>query len=153
MPTTLPLDTPGSSQPCFSSTSRLLWIGPDAPFLASSIWRALRNSQGDDVFFDWFGSRLVAYSQRWVLRGQIFVHIAFLMALVLAFRRPEFNKRQFFLACLRCLAILILLVAAVAGVWWLISSVLAGRRIIGDCPANLFLLSALMLFGACVGTA
>ena len=74
------------------------------------------------------------------------------MALVPAFRRPEFSKRQFFLALLACLAILILLVAAVAGVWWLISSVLAGRRIIGDCPSNLFLLSALMLFGACVGT-
>ena len=113
---------------------------------------ALRNSQGDDVFFDWFGSRLVAYSQRWVLRGEIFVTLLFLMALVLAFRRPEFSKRQFFLALLACLAILILLVAAVAGVWWLISSVLAGRRIIGDCPSNLFLLSALMLFGACVGT-
>ena len=79
-------------------------------------------------------------------------HTPILMALVLAFRRPEFNKRQFFLALLACLAILILLVAAVAGVWWLISSVLAGRRIIGDCPSNLFLLSALMLFGACVGT-
>ena len=113
---------------------------------------ALRNSQDDDVFFDWFGSRLVAYNQRWVLRGQIFVTLLFSMALVLAFRRPEFNKRQFFLALLACLAILILLVAAVAGVWWLISSVLAGRRIIGDCPSNLFLLSALMLFGACVGT-
>jgi len=112
----------------------------------------LRNSQGDDVFFDWFGSRLVAYSQRWALRGQIFVTLLFLMALALAFRRPEFRKRQFFLALLACLAILILLVAAVAGVWWLISSVLAGQRIIGDCQANLFFLSALMLFGACVGT-
>jgi len=112
----------------------------------------LRNSQGDDVFFDWFGSRLVAYSQRWVLRGQIFVTLLFLMALALAFRRPEFRKRQFFLALLACLAILILLVAAVAGVWWLISSVLAGQRIIGDCQANLFFLSALMLLGACVGT-
>ena len=26
--------------------------------------KALRNSQGDDVFFDWFGSRLVTYSQQ-----------------------------------------------------------------------------------------
>ena len=112
----------------------------------------LRNSQGDDVFFNWFGSRLVAYSQRWVLPGQIFVTLLFIMALVLAFRRPEFSKRQFLLALPTCLAILILLVAAVAGVWWLIASVLAGRRIIGDCPSNLFLLSALMLFGACVGT-
>jgi MFS family permease len=112
---------------------------------------ALRNSEGDDVFFDWFGSRLVAYSQRWVLGGQIFATLLFLMALVLAFRRPEFSKRQFFLALFACLAILILLAAAVAAVWWLISFVLAGRRIIGDCPANLILLSALMLFGACVG--
>ncbi len=112
---------------------------------------ALRNSRDDDVFFDWFGSRLVTYCQRWVLRGQIFVTLLFAVALVLAFRRPEFSKRQFFLALLTCFAILILLVAAVAGVWWLISFILAGRRIIGDCPSNLFLLSALMLFGACMG--
>ena len=38
---------------------------------------ALRNSDGDDVFFDWFGSRLVAYRQRWVLPGQIFVTLLF----------------------------------------------------------------------------
>jgi MFS family permease len=111
----------------------------------------LRNSQGDDVFFDWFGSRLVAYSRRWVLPGQVLVTLLYALALALAFRRQEFNKRQFFLGLLACLAILILLVAAVAAVWWLISFTLAGRRVIGDCPANLFLLSALLLFGACVG--
>ena len=114
---------------------------------------ALRNPQGDDVFFDWFGSRLVAYSQRWVLPGQILITLLFAMALLLAFRRPEFSKKRFFLGLLACLAILILLVAAVAAVWWLISFVLAGRRVIGDCPSNLLLLSALMLFGACVGHA
>jgi hypothetical protein len=112
---------------------------------------ALRNSRDDDVFFDWFGSRLVTYCQRWVLRGQIFVTLLLAVALVLAFRHPEFSKRQFFLALLACLAILILLTAAVAAGWWIISFVLAGRRIVGDCPSNLFLLSALMLFGACVG--
>jgi MFS family permease len=112
---------------------------------------ALRNSRDDDVFFDWFGSRLVTYCQRWVLRGQILVTLLFAMALVLAFRRPEFSRRQFFLALLACLAILILLVAAIAAVWWLISFALAGRRIIGDCSSNLLLLSALIFFGACVG--
>lgn len=112
---------------------------------------ALKNSRDDDVFFDWFGSRLVTYCQRWVLRGQIFVTLLFALALVLAFRRPEFSKRQFFLALLACLAILVLLIATIAAGWWLISFVLAGRRVIGDCPANLLLLGALMLFGACTG--
>jgi hypothetical protein len=111
----------------------------------------LRNSHDDDVFFDWFGNRLVTYCQRWVLRGQILVTLLLAVALVLDFRRPEFKKRQFFLALPACLAILILLVAAVAAGWWLISFILAGRRVIGDCPANLLLLSALMLFGACMG--
>src|SRR5438270_9223822 len=111
---------------------------------------ALRNSKGDDVFFDWFGSRLVAYSQHWVLPGQILITLLLGVALLLAFRRPEFSKKRFVFGLLACLMILILLVAAVAAVWWLISFVLAGRRVIGDCPANLFLLSALMLFGACV---
>ncbi len=112
---------------------------------------ALRNSQGDDVFFDWFGSRLVAYSQRWVLPGQILITLLFAIALLSAFRRPEFSKKRFLLGLLACLVILILLVAAMAAVWWLISFVLADRRVIGDCPANLLLLSALMLFGGCVG--
>jgi hypothetical protein len=111
----------------------------------------LRNSQGDDVFFDWFGSRLVAYSQRWVLPGQVLITLLFATALVLAFRRSEFSKQRFLLGLLACLAILILLVAAVAAVWWIISFVLAGRRIVGDSPSNLFLLSALMLFAASVG--
>jgi hypothetical protein len=112
---------------------------------------ALRNSRDDDVFFDWFGSRLVAYSQRWVLLGQILVTLLFAAALVLAFRRPEFSKRQFSLALLACFGILILLAAAVTAGWWLISFALAGHRIVGDCPSNLFLLSALLFFGACVG--
>jgi MFS family permease len=112
---------------------------------------ALRNSHGDDVFFDWFGSRLVAYSQSWVLPGQILITLLLAMALVLAFRRPEVNKRQFFLALLACLAILTLLVAAVAAGWWLVSLVLANRRIISDSSANLSILSGLMFFGACIG--
>lgn len=112
---------------------------------------ALRNSRGDDIFFDWFGSRLVAYSQRWVLPGQILITLLLGMACVLAFRRPEFNKRGFFLALLGCLAILIVLVAAMAAAWWLISFALDGRRVIGDCPANLLLLSGLMFLGAYLG--
>ncbi len=112
---------------------------------------ALRNSQGDDVFFDWFGSRLVAYSQRWVFPGQILITLLLGIALLLAFRRPEFSKKRFLFGLLACLGILILLVAAVAAVWWLISFVFAGRRVIGDSPVNLLLLSALMLFGGCVG--
>ena len=111
----------------------------------------LRNSQGDDVFFDWFGCRLVAYSGRWVLPGQILVTLLLAMALTLAFHRPKFNVRQFFLGLLASLAILVLLVAAIAAVWWLISFVLADRRIFGDCPANLVLLSGLALFGGCIG--
>jgi hypothetical protein len=112
---------------------------------------ALRNSGGDDIFFDWFGSRLIAYSQRWVFPGQILITLLLAIAFVLTFRRLEFNKRGFFLALLACFAILILLVAAVAAGWWLISFVLAGRRVIGDCPTNLLLLSGLMFFGACIG--
>lgn len=111
----------------------------------------LRNSRGDDVFFNWFGSRLVAYSQSWVLPGQTLITLLLAMALVLAFRRPEVNMRRFFLALLACLAVLILLVAAVAAGWWLVSLVLADRRTINDSSANLFLLSGLMFFGACTG--
>jgi hypothetical protein len=111
----------------------------------------LRNSHGDAVFFDWFGSRLVAYSQSWVLPGQILVTLLLAMALVLAFRRQKVKTGQYLLALLACLAILILLIAAVAAGWWLVSLVLGHRRIFSDSPANLFLLSGLMFFGACIG--
>ena len=111
----------------------------------------LRNSGGDDVFFDWFGSRLVAYSQRWVLPGQILITLLLVIVFLLSFRRPEFNKRSFFLALPACFAVLIVLVAVVAAGWWLISFALAGRRVIGDCPANLLLLSGLMFLGTYTG--
>ena len=112
---------------------------------------ALRNSGGDDVFFDWFGSRLVAYSQRWALPGQILITLLLVIAFVLNFRSSEFNKRNFFLASLACFAVLVVLVAVVAAGWWLISFVCACCCVIGDCPANLLLLSGLMFFGAFTG--
>jgi hypothetical protein len=111
----------------------------------------LRNSHGDDVFFDWFGNRLIAYSQSWVLPGQILVTLLLVMALGLAFRRREVRIGRFLLALLACLVVLILLVAAVAAGWWLVSLILGNRRTFSDSPANLFILSGLMLLGACIG--
>ena len=112
---------------------------------------ALRNSRGDDVFFNWFGSRLVAYRESWVLPGQILITVLLALSFVLAFRRPELSARRFFLALPACLAILVLTVATAAAGWWLVSLARAGRRIISDSSANLFLLSGLLLLCACVG--
>ena len=112
---------------------------------------ALRNSGGDDIFFDWFGSRMVTYSQRWVLPGQILITLLLVMVFVLAFRRPEFNRRSFLLALLACFSILVVLTAVIAAGWWLISFALAGRRVIGDCSANVLLLSGIMFLGAYTG--
>jgi hypothetical protein len=113
---------------------------------------ALRKSRGDDVFFDWFGSRLIAYSQRWVLPGQILVTALLALSLLLSFRRREVSARSYFRALFACLGLLVLIVASAAAGWWLISLVISGRRIISDSPANLFLLCGLMLLGACAGT-
>lgn len=113
----------------------------------------LRQQHEDDVFFDWFGGRLIAYREKWVVPGEILLTLLCLTCIFQAFRKGQSN----FSALAFCFAsaiLLLLMVCITAGVgWWIISHILGARRILTDCFPNIFLLSGLMLLGACVGTA
>ncbi len=113
----------------------------------------LKRQHEDDVFFDWFGARLIAYKQRWVVPGEILLTLLLLISFVQAFRKSEstFKGLAF---CSACALFVLLLVTITAGAgWWIISRILGSRRIITDCSPNLLLLSGLMLLSACAGIA
>lgn len=112
----------------------------------------LKKSRSDDVFFDWFGGNLIVYRQGWVLPGEAVATILVIFCMLLAIRRAEVRTTRFFLGLLVCLAFLVVIPAIVAGGWWIINFLLAGHMIFGDSSANLWLLSGLMLLGACAGT-
>jgi hypothetical protein len=111
----------------------------------------LKKPKGDDIFFDWFGSNLVVYSQRWVLPGEAFVTILLVLALLFGIRRLETRPGKLLLALLGCLGLLLVIPLVVTAGWWVVKFFLAGRMIFSDSPANLFLLCGLMLLGAWAG--
>ncbi len=113
---------------------------------------ALRNTHGDNVFFNWFGGMMMTYSQRWVLPGQVFITLLLVMALILNGRQPEFTWKKFLLSIAACLGLLVLIIGSAAAAWCIIIKILGDRRIISDSAANLFLLSGLMLLCASIGT-
>jgi hypothetical protein len=112
---------------------------------------AFKQFRGDDIFFDWYGDRMIAYRQSWVLPGQVLVTLLLAAAFVVAFRRRAVQARRFLLALLACLAIVAAVIAAAAAGWWLIALVLADRRLISDSLANTFLLSGLVFLSVLVG--
>jgi Peptidase family M28 len=112
----------------------------------------LRQQHQDDVFFDWFGGRLIAYRERWVLPGEILLTLLWVICIVQAFRKRQASFSAL-VVCFASAILVLILVSITAGVgWWIISRVLGSRRIITDCSANVFLLSGLMLLGACAAT-
>jgi hypothetical protein len=112
----------------------------------------LRQQHEDDVFFDWFGGRLIAYREKWVVPGEILLSLLWLVCIVQAFRKRQSNFSAL-ASCFASAILLLLLVCITAGVgWWIISHILGSRRIITDCSPNVLFLSGLMLLAACAGT-
>ena len=112
-----------------------------------------KQASGDDVFFDWFGSNLIAYSERWVLIGEVVATILLVLAIVLSVRRAEVRKGNLLRAVLGCLAVLFIVPVLMAAVGWLLLKLLGGRIQVGDTSANSFLLSGLTVLGAAIGCA
>jgi peptidase M28-like protein len=113
---------------------------------------SLQKSTGDDVFFDWFGSRLITYSESRVIPAQILATLLLVFAVLLALRGADVRVGKILLALLACLAILlaVVIVAVLAG--WIMGRVLAGHMIVPDSSANSFLLAGYILLGACAGS-
>jgi hypothetical protein len=115
--------------------------------------RQFREAHGDDVFFDWFGSHLIAYSERWVLINEVVATVLLLLIIVLGVRRAEVRSGSLVMAVLGCLAMLIIIPGVMAAVGWLILQLLGRRILLGDTSANSFLLIGLTVLGAAIGCA
>lgn len=109
----------------------------------------LKKSAHDDVFFNWLGSSMIAYSESWVLPGELLVTLLLVTLIALNIRRSHVRMGRTMLAFLSCIAILLVIPAVLAAVWWLLSRLLAGRIIFGDSLANSYLLAGLVLLGFC----
>jgi hypothetical protein len=108
-----------------------------------------KESNWDNVFFDWLGSSMITYSESWVLPGELLVTLLLIAAIVLNIRRSQVRTGRMLLALLPCIAILLAVPAVLAAAQWFLFRLLAGRIIIGDSPANSYLLAGLVLLGFC----
>jgi hypothetical protein len=111
----------------------------------------LSGQHGDSIFFDWFGTHLVAYPQFWVISGQLLITIELLIISFLYARRGEVKIARLLLACLFALLFLVVIPLVLAALEWLTSYLLGNSRIIFDSGANSFLLVSFVLSGACLG--
>ncbi|HWS16492.1 MAG TPA: M20/M25/M40 family metallo-hydrolase, partial [Candidatus Elarobacter sp.] len=115
--------------------------------------KQFKEARGDDVFFDWFGSHLIAYSERWVLINEIVATVLLLLIIVLGVRRAKVRRGSLVLAVLGCLVMLLIIPGVMAAVGWLLLQLLGRRILLGDTSANSFLLVGLAVLGAAIGCA
>ncbi len=106
---------------------------------------------GDDIFFDWFGGKMIAYRQSWVVPGEIVTTILVVLAVLLSVRKKKLTLRKVLLAVLAVLSIFLFVPAALSAAGWLVLRLLAGHFIMGDSPANSWLLVGLALVGGSAG--
>ncbi|MGC2698300.1 MAG: M20/M25/M40 family metallo-hydrolase [Candidatus Angelobacter sp.] len=107
----------------------------------------------DDIFFDLLGSSFIAYSEAWVLPGEILVTLLLGCTIVLAVRRSEVEISRILLALLPALAFLLLIPAVIGGATWLLVQTFGERLVMGDSQSNLYILIGLILGGMCAGIA
>lgn len=108
---------------------------------------SLRKPSGDAVFFDWFGSHLVAYSVGFVLPAQIVVTVLAAFLTIATLRNQQTNVKGLLFAFLGGLSLLVAVPLAMTGLWKVLSFLLAARRPFADSLANGLLFAGLTLFG------
>lgn len=106
---------------------------------------------GDDIFFDWFGGRLIIYGQSWVVPGEVVATILLILAIWLSIRKAEAKMRRILLALLPTFAILLLVPVVLFAAGWVVFRLLAENMMFSDSPANSWLLAGLALLGGCSG--
>lgn len=112
----------------------------------------LKMETGDDTFFDLFGANLITYSERWVLIGQIAVTFLLVAVVASCVQRAEVSPGRFFRATAASLLMLVVIPGIMALAGWLLLLILSGRMLLGDTPANSFLLNGLVLLGIATGS-
>ncbi|HEV2962883.1 MAG TPA: M20/M25/M40 family metallo-hydrolase [Candidatus Angelobacter sp.] len=113
----------------------------------------VKQQTGDNVFFDWLGSNLLTYSERWVMIGEGIATILLILVIVLSVRRTEVQMGSLLLAVFVCLVVFLIIPATMSAAGWLLLRLLGSRLLFGDTPANSFLLIGLTLLGATMGCA
>lgn len=113
----------------------------------------LKQRGGDDVFFDWFGSNLIVYSERWVIVGEVVATILLLATILLSRRRAGIRMGKLMLSTVSCLVLLVIIPVIMASAAWLLFRLRGNRMLVGDTPANSFLLIGLAVLGAGIGAA
>ncbi|HET9365410.1 MAG TPA: M20/M25/M40 family metallo-hydrolase [Candidatus Angelobacter sp.] len=111
-----------------------------------------KEARGDDIFFDWFGSHLIAYSQHWVLINEIVVSILLVIVIVSGVRRTEVRLKHLVLAVLGCFVMLLIIGGVMAAAGELLLLLLAGRILVGDTSANSFMVIGLVVLGSAAGS-
>jgi hypothetical protein len=110
-----------------------------------------REKRGDAIFFDWFGANLIAYGERWVMRGEFAVSILLAVAIAFSLRRREIRIARLAAAVPACLSILLVLPIGMSATGWLVLWLLRRNMLLGDTPANSLLLISLILLGVVLG--
>jgi hypothetical protein len=113
--------------------------------------KQLKRHSNDDVFFNWLGSNLVTYSQRWVPVGESVVTLMLILTIVLSARRGTIRVCKFFAGLVASLAVLTVVPLAMATLGWLLLTTLRGRMITGDAQPNALLLTGLAALGLAIG--
>jgi hypothetical protein len=111
----------------------------------------LKLHSGDAIFFNWLGRNLIVYPQSWAISGEILATILLALAFLFGVRRAEIRVARVLQALMPAVAILILVPVVVSASGWLLLRVLGSHMLIGDAPANSWLLIGLVLLGACTG--
>jgi len=109
-------------------------------------------NKGDDVFFDWFGDHMVAYSESWVIPGEILASALLILAMLLAVRRRNLGVTKILLALVYSMMCLLVVATVVAATAWLISHMLGRNQISTDSRANSLLLIGFILLGVVIGS-
>ena len=115
--------------------------------------KQFKEARGDDVFFDWFGSHLITYSERWVLINEVVATVLLLLIIVAGVRQAKVRRGSLVLAVLGCLVMLLIIPGVMVAVGWLLLQLLGQRVLLGDTSANSFLLVGLAVCGAAIGCA
>jgi Peptidase family M28 len=115
--------------------------------------KKFKQAAGDDVFFDSLGSRLIAYSAGWVIIAEVIVTILLLLSIVLYLRRSEKRTGALVGAVFACLGVLLIIPISMAAVGWLLLRLLGEHLLLGDTPANAWLLVGLAVLGSVTGCA
>lgn len=105
---------------------------------------------GDDVFFNGLGSSLIAYSEHWVVRGEVAATILLIVAIVLGVTRSGVRIGHLLLTMCACLGLLLVVSLIMTASGWLLLQ-FGPSLLLGDTPANSLLLIGLTLLGAFVG--